>query len=477
MARIRKNVWKLKPADKTMEWYERAVTVMKGKPIADPTSWRYQGAIHEYVRQIDPFAGPGDSMPSSAEQKKYWNQCQHGSWFFLPWHRMYLHFFESIVSAEVEKLGGPSDWALPYWNYSDANDPNARLLPVPFRAATKPDGTPNGLFVPTRTSAANAGSQFADAADVAIANPLREPDYQSFDFGTGFGGPQTNFMHGGGLIGSVELGPHGSMHMAVGGWMQQFSTAALDPIFWLHHANIDRLWQVWLDRDASHANPAVSRWLTGVQFDFRDADAKAVKMSSKQVINSKASPLSYSYEDTSDPLTPALGIIHKPAAAKMTKKAKKTSTEMVGATRASFTLNSAVTHASFAAKPKAAKRGAAAAAAGPMRRVFLNIEKLVSNEPAPSYDVYLNVPDGQNPKDHPNLFVGRLPMFGLVESSKKSAISSGSGLHYALDITNLYAHVSTLPDWDPNNLRVSFVPARGQAPANVTVGRVSLYFE
>ena len=210
-----------------------------------------------------------------------------------------------------------------YWNYSDANDSNARLLPVPFRAATKPDGTPNGLFVPTRTSAANAGSQFADAADVAIANPLREPDYQSFDFGTGFGGPQTNFMHGGSLIGSVELGPHGSMHMAIGGWMQQFSTAALDPIFWLHHANIDRLWQVWLDRDANHANPAVSRWLTGVQFDFRDADAKAVKMSSKQVINSKAAPLSYSYEDTSDPLTPALAIIHKPAAGQDDQESQK----------------------------------------------------------------------------------------------------------------------------------------------------------
>jgi hypothetical protein len=151
---------------------------------------------------------------------------------------------------------------------------------------------------------------------------------------------------------------------------------------------------------------------------------------------------------------------------------------MVGATRSSFTLSSNVTHANFAAKPKAtAKRAAASATAGAMRRVFLNIEKLVSDEPAPSYDVYLNVPDGQDPKNHPNLFVGRLPMFGLVESSKKSATGSGSGLHYALDITNLYAHVSALPGWDPNNLRVSFVPARGQAPANVTVGRVSLYFE
>ena len=152
MARIRKNVWKLKAADKTLEWYERAITAMKAKPIADPTSWRFQGAIHEYVRQGDPLASAGDILPSSAEQKKYWNQCQHGSWFFLSWHRMYLHFFESIVGAEVVKLGGPSDWGLPYWNYSDAKDPNARLLPPAFRSATKADGTANALFVATRTS-------------------------------------------------------------------------------------------------------------------------------------------------------------------------------------------------------------------------------------------------------------------------------------------------------------------------------------
>jgi tyrosinase len=478
VARVRKNVWKLKASDKTLEWYEKAVTAMKIKPIADSTSWRYQAAIHEYARQSDPFASPSDSMPSNAEQKKYWTQCQHGSWYFLSWHRMYLHFFEDIVSAEVVKAGGPADWALPYWNYSDANDPNARLLPVPFRSATKADGTPNALFVSTRTPAANAGHQFADDADVAITNPLREPEFQSLDFGTGFGGPQTNFMHGGNLIGSVELAPHGSMHMAVGGFMQRFNTAALDPIFWLHHSNIDRLWQVWLDRDTDHENPSVKKWLTGVTFDFRDASGKAVKMTSSQVVKTNAAPLSYSYEDTSDPLTAALAIIHKPAVAAMAKKRKRRPTEMVGATRQSFSLNNPVTHASFAAKPKTAARGAAAAAATTAnRRVFLNIEKLVSNEPAPSYDVYLNVPEGKDPKDYPNLFVGRLPMFGLVESSKKSAASSGSGLHYALDITNLYAHVSALPGWDPNNLRVSFVPARGHAPSNVTVGRVSLYFE
>jgi len=474
VARVRENVWKLKASDKTLDWYERAITAMKAKPFSDPTSWRFQAAIHEYERDGDPFASPADDMPSKAEQKTYWNQCQHGSWFFLSWHRMYLHIFETIVTAEIVKQGGPSDWALPYWNYSDANDPNARLLPTAFRSAIKDDGSPNALYVPTRTVDCNAGRQFADDADIAIAGPLREPEFQSLEFGTGFGGPQTRFMHGGDLVGSVELTPHGTMHMAVGGWMQRFFTAALDPIFWLHHANIDRLWQVWLDRDSSHANPAATKWLTGVRFKFRDANGKAITMTSKQVADSTAAPLSYSYEETDDPLTHALAMVQPLTVASMKKK--KSPPEMVGATRRSFSLNEDVTHATFAAKPKATARRALSAAAGP-RRVFLNIEKVVSNEPAPSYDVYLNVPEGRDPKEYPHLFVGRLPMFGLAESSRKSAKTAGSGLHYALDITNLYAHMSSLPAWDPNNLRVSFVPARGHRPANVTVGRVSLYFE
>jgi tyrosinase len=29
------------------------------------------------------------------------------------------------------------------------------------------------------------------------------------------------------------------------GWMSDPDKAALDPIFWLHHANIDRLWAAW----------------------------------------------------------------------------------------------------------------------------------------------------------------------------------------------------------------------------------------
>jgi len=56
-------------------------------------------------------------LPFDPDVEGFWNQCQHGSWYFLPWHRAYLAAFEAIVLDAIVKKGGPSDWALPYWNY------------------------------------------------------------------------------------------------------------------------------------------------------------------------------------------------------------------------------------------------------------------------------------------------------------------------------------------------------------------------
>src|SRR5207237_349537 len=38
---------------------------------------------------------------------------------------------------------------------------------------------------------------------------------------------------------------HGAVHVWVGGEMGRIDWAAYDPIFWAHHANIDRLWARW----------------------------------------------------------------------------------------------------------------------------------------------------------------------------------------------------------------------------------------
>ncbi|HEU4945001.1 MAG TPA: tyrosinase family protein, partial [Solirubrobacterales bacterium] len=99
---IRREVRSLSPEDKILHAYSEAVRVMQERSDEDPTSWYYQAAIH----------GNEEASP-----QPLWNQCKHGTWFFVAWHRMYLYYFEQIVRAAIEKLGGPEDWAIPYWNY------------------------------------------------------------------------------------------------------------------------------------------------------------------------------------------------------------------------------------------------------------------------------------------------------------------------------------------------------------------------
>ena len=139
--RTRKDAWKIPATDQTLVWYAKAIAEMKKRPITDPTSWRYQAAVHDYVSGDDPLATHGEALPTPSDQQTFWARCQHGSWFFLPWHRAYLFYFEHILRQIIQKLGGPSDWALPYWNYSDPSNSSARCLPPLFWAPKLPDGT------------------------------------------------------------------------------------------------------------------------------------------------------------------------------------------------------------------------------------------------------------------------------------------------------------------------------------------------
>jgi len=175
---VRRDIWELEksgPFDPITLAYAKAVKVMQQRPATDPTSWSFQAAIH----------GSYNNPPPGAT----WNQCQHQGWFFLPWHRMYLYYFERIVRKAVLAAGGPADFALPYWNYSKPFPANT--LPTGFRTGTLPDGT-------------------------ACASP----------------------------IGQCQ-----------GALMIDLNCAALDPIFWLHHANIDRLWNDWLALGGTRVNP------------------------------------------------------------------------------------------------------------------------------------------------------------------------------------------------------------------------------
>jgi len=490
MPRTRKDIWKLSSTDDTLKWYARAVAVMQKRPITDSTSWRYQAAIHGYDPQQDPFFNPAEKLPPQSEQDSYWLQCQHGSWFFFPWHRGYLHYFEDIVRAAIKDLGGPADtWALPYWNYSDSANPNARCLPPAFWDPKFPDGGPNPLLVKARAGDANQGKPLGtDPDDIELATCMKKLGFINSSSGAGsnFGGGRTGFSHRGGVPGSAELVPHGSMHDAVGGgdgWMDSFETAALDPIFWIHHSNIDRLWEVWLQRDKRHTNPTLAAWLSSIDFDFHDASGAPVTLKVNQVLDTKNPLLDYVYQDVSDPLGAAHPLVAaaEPSAPMEIERIP----EMVGASDAQpITLGPQPHSVEFAVKeptgPGAMARMARGPAAAP--EVHLNLENITAEaRPIQAYTVYVNLPDGANPDNYPQLKAGRLPRFGIVEASRQSKEHAGDGMNVSFEISHIVDALKQAKSWDPKRLRVTFVPRdnTGAAALNtkpVKVGRISLYY-
>jgi tyrosinase len=141
----RKDAWKLGAGwNDTFLWYAKAIIVLKNRDVTDRTSWRYLAAMHQFDRNLWISLGiiqQTTALPPASDSDIAWNQCQHSSFYFLPWHRGYLARFEEIIAATIIALGGPADWKLPYWNYLDAANPNARKIPEAFLLQYLPDGT------------------------------------------------------------------------------------------------------------------------------------------------------------------------------------------------------------------------------------------------------------------------------------------------------------------------------------------------
>jgi polyphenol oxidase len=76
--------------------------------------------------------------------------------------------------------------------------------------------------------------------------------------------------------------------------MGMLASAAFDPVFFAHHANIDRLWDKWVHMNG-HADPASDRWLNQQPFYFYDQAETWVGIVISQVLDSQTS-LSYRYQ-------------------------------------------------------------------------------------------------------------------------------------------------------------------------------------
>ena len=73
----------------------------------------------------------------------------------------------------------------------------------------------------------------------------------------------------------LDQNPHFFTHFALGGDMAEFSTVGADPIFYLHHANMDRLWESW--NRLGNKNPTDPKYLTR-KFAYGDRSGKRVDL-------------------------------------------------------------------------------------------------------------------------------------------------------------------------------------------------------
>jgi tyrosinase len=264
------------------------------------------------------------------------------------------------------------------------------------------------------------------------------------------------------------------------GLMSRFETAAQDPIFWLHHANIDRLWEAWLLRRPTNRNPSDSDWLTA-RFTLGSGTTTTTLLAS-QIVDTRQPPLGYRYSDMPVVPTPeALG--ERPDEVPEFIGEEPRPPELVGATDQPVQLGSTPTTATVAIN---SPRGPIAREfegeqLPPSTRVYLKLENVTATRlNASTVVVYINIPPGGRPSDHPDRRVGNLPVFGVVEASRRTDTHSGSGISATYEITKAVRALTAAGSWDPSKVQVTFVPIADATGAigqgDVKVGRVSLFY-
>jgi len=464
---VRKEISSLAADDRIVTEYASAVKTMKEREPSDPTSWSYQANIHGTLTE------PAENL---------WNQCQHATWYFLPWHRMYLYYFERIVRATVVENGGQADWTLPYWNYCQGG--KHAFLPEPFREP--PPGQESPLYVAGRDSRLNRGER---GMPESVTSPLKARARPHFIGKAEFGGPETGFQHSGETFGKVENEPHNLVHVFVKGLMLYPETAAQDPIFWLHHANIDRLWSEWIGiAGAHHEDPTEPDWLT-FEFSFYDEHRQEVKMRSADVL-ATAAQLGYTY-DTEPvqpvaPLAPPVAAPAPPAPAPvaMTPPPPR---EMIGATSEGITLTGRQTTVSVPIGEHAAE------GFGEHVHAYLNVEEIAGeNNPGISYLVYADLEGGEPPRPDSPRFLGTLSFFGIERARNPVGDEQPHALGVSYDITPIARELAARGQWAGHELPVTFAPldlvepgaggSSGVSPTPhedrpIELGRLSVFYD
>ncbi|MEN3297001.1 MAG: tyrosinase [Burkholderiales bacterium] len=185
------------------------------------------------------------------------NNCPHSIPYFLAWHRGFIFYFEQ----QLRIISGNSTLMLPYWDYY-------RFPRIPTEFTTP--STNNPLFV--------------NRVNTNVFSALSLAPFSL-----------TNFQRGtpNAFETSLEPRPHGQVHNIIGGSMASLNSPA-DPIFWLHHGQIDRLLHAWVLSGGKRYPPSGDAYWAGT-FTY----AGNLTIARNRVYN--PANLGYTYSDTTLP--------------------------------------------------------------------------------------------------------------------------------------------------------------------------------
>ncbi|MEU3726533.1 tyrosinase family protein [Streptomyces sp. NPDC031705] len=185
----------------------------------------------------------------------------HMSPSFFPWHRRYLLEFEKRLQALDPRV------SIPYWDWTTDNSPASSLWAEDFLGGTGREGDRQVMTGPFAYERGNwtitvgvSEARFLTRNLGRPANPITlptaaelqwaidDPVYDSAPWdSTARGGSFRNRLEGWAAPKSERWRNHNKVHQWIGGHMTG-GTAPNDPVFWLHHAFVDLLWDRWQQR-------------------------------------------------------------------------------------------------------------------------------------------------------------------------------------------------------------------------------------
>ena len=167
----------------------------------------------------------------------------HGTSAFLPWHRYYLLGWENALRS----LGGQfACITVPYWDWE--RDAGAEATSSVLRANTF--GTADGID--GSGCVTNGVASFPGWA-VTDGTCLRRANGQSGWWGFTDEASMAALIIGDSSFNAfrpaLEGNPHVAPHVWIGspGGHMGSSPSPEDPLFFVHHANVDRMWALWQD--------------------------------------------------------------------------------------------------------------------------------------------------------------------------------------------------------------------------------------